>query len=183
MAVNHTSNLPNQAGLPPELRLFPLNQAVVLRLDPAEWAGDIRTLSEVLVQRGFVREPIPPQPVPSAKIKRTPPLTPGQLAAAFKQLPEWEEWSDSLALEYPRVRHELRRTFTFENFREAIEFMNFVAPRFEKTRPPHHPRWANEWNVVRIRLTTWDAGNKITKLDVATALMVDAAYGEFRSRS
>jgi 4a-hydroxytetrahydrobiopterin dehydratase len=97
------------------------------------------------------------------------------------KLPEWEEWVDALALEYPRVRQELRRTFTFGDFTEAVRFMQFIAPRFDERR--HHPRWGNEWNLLRIRLTTWDAGNKITKFDVGAAHMIDAAYREFKAGS
>jgi 4a-hydroxytetrahydrobiopterin dehydratase len=59
--------------------------------------------------------------------------------------------------------------------------MTFVAPRFEARQ--HHPRWGNDWNTVRIRLTTWDAGNTITKFDVDAAHMVDAAYRDFKKGS
>lgn len=123
----------------------------------------------------------PTQPVPSAKIKKTPLLTPRELADALQELTEWEEWGDSLTLEYPRVRQEFRRTLTFATFLEAIEFIHFVAPQLEEKQ--HHPRWSNDWNVVRVRLTTWDVGNKITRLDVETARIVDVAYRVFRGLS
>ena len=132
VAINHTKNLPDPAGLPRELRRLPLVQAKVLRLDPAEWAGDVRTLSDILVDLGFVREPIPSQPSPSLRKARTQALTERQLTTALRRLPEWEEWSDVLALEYPRTRQELRRTFTFPTFLEAIEFMHFI-PRDSRT--------------------------------------------------
>jgi 4a-hydroxytetrahydrobiopterin dehydratase len=173
--------LPDAADLPGDLARLPLMQAKALRLEPVEWSEDVRTLSEVFVELGFVREPVPTQPEPSAKIRKTPLLTPGELADALRELDEWEEWGDSLTLEYPRVRQELRRTFTFATFLQAIAFMHFVAPRLEEKA--HHPRWSNEWNVVRVRLTTWDVGNRITMLDVETARIVDAAYDEFKARS
>ncbi len=181
IVINHTQNLPDPDGLPRELKALPLRQAKILRLDPAEWTGDVAALSNLLPEFGLFREGIPPQPPPSLKKARTPALTEDELATALESLSEWEEWVDSLPIEYPKVRQELRRTFTFKDFPEAIAFMNFVAPQFEKRQ--HHPRWGNEWNVVRIRLTTWDAGNKITKFDVDTAHMVEAAHREFKARS
>jgi len=177
VVMNHTENLPNPDGLPPELKELPLAQAKILRLD-SDWTADVAALSNLLLQFGLFREPVPPQPAPSRRKARTPALSHQELREALEGLPEWEEWVDSLAIEYPNVRQELRRTFTFKNFPEAIAFMNFVAPRFEERK--HHPRWGNEWNAVRIRLTTWDAGNKITKFDVDVARMVDDAYREFK---
>ena len=184
IVINHTANLPDPEGLPPPLQPLPLLQTKILRLDPAEWAGDVRTLSEILVDRGFRPRELPSQPRPSERIRRDyPPLTDEELAAAMAELPEWEQWSDSLALEYPRIRQELQRTFQFKKFVEAIEFMHWIARRFDETRPPHHPRWGNDWKSVRIRLTTWDVGNKITALDVKTAKMIDAQYETFKGRA
>lgn len=180
VVINHTENLPDPDGLPPELQQLPLTQAKVLRLD-ADWTSDVEALSKLLPRYGLVRDQVPPQPAGSAQKARTPALDEEELASALQELPEWEEWADSLAIEYPNIRQELRRTFTFTDFTEAIAFMTFIAPRFEARQ--HHPRWANDWNTVRIRLTTWDAGNKITKYDVDTAHMVDAAYREFKKES
>lgn len=178
VVINHTENLPDPEGLPPELKPLPLNQAKILRLD-TEWTGDVAMLSRILTSYELVSEPLPRQPIGSPAKSREPALDEKQLANALSELPNWEEWVDWLAIEYPKVRQELRRTFEFTDFNEAIAFMKFLAPRFEERQ--HHPRWGNEWNAVRIRLTTWDAGNKITTFDVAAAHMVDDAYREFKS--
>ena len=61
--------------------------------------------------------------------------------------------------------------FEFENFSDAVEFMNFLAPRFDLVN--HHPRWANEWRRVAIRLTTWAVGNKVTRVDLDVARQVE----------
>ncbi len=179
IVINHTQNLPDAAGLPPKLRSLNLVQARVLHLDPAEWRADLLVLSRELLTYGLRQERLQSHPA-SLKKGGTPPLTEGELAAALKTLPEWEEWVDALALEYPLERHELRRTFTFGSFMEAIDFMREIAPLCEDAQ--HHPRWGNEANELRIRFTTWDAGNKITHHDVKAALMVDNAYREFKAR-
>jgi pterin-4a-carbinolamine dehydratase len=179
VVINHTENLPDPEGLPPELKPIPFTQAKILRLD-TEWTVDVAMLSRVLTSYELVSEQPPTQPLGSPAKSRTPALDEDGLASALSALPDWEEWVDWLAIEYPKVRQELRRTFEFQDFNEAIAFMNFVAPRFEERQ--HHPRWGNEWNAVRIRLTTWDAGNKITAFDVAAAHMVEDAYREFKGR-
>ena len=45
----------------------------------------------------------------------------------------------------------------------------------------HHPRWENQWKTVTVYLSTWDIGNKISKLDVDVALLLDELYQDFRS--
>jgi pterin-4a-carbinolamine dehydratase len=178
IVVNHMQNLPDTASLPPKLRGLNLAQAKVLRLDPSEWRADLLILSNDLLDHGLRRDETHSH-APSLEKAKTEALSEDELALELKGLPEWEEWVDALALEYPRERHELRRTFVFASFLEAIEFMHFIAPRFEKSE--HHPRWGNEANELRIGLTTWDALNKITHYDVAAAHMVDDAYSEFKA--
>jgi len=179
VVINHAQNLPDAAGLPLKLRGLNLAQAKVLHLDPAEWRADLLVLSRELLNYGLRQERVHSHP-PSLEKEGTPPLTEDELATALKTLPEWEEWVDALALEYPLERHELRRTFAFGSFLEAIDFMKEIAPLCEEAQ--HHPRWGNEANELRIRFTTWDAGNKITHHDVKAALMVDNAYREFKAR-
>jgi pterin-4a-carbinolamine dehydratase len=180
IVINHKQNLPDAAGLPPKLRSLNLAQAKVLHLDPAEWRADLLVLSRELLNFGLRQERLHWQPPSLKKQEEARPLSEDELAGALKTLPEWEEWVDALALEYPLERHELRRTFMFDSFLEAIEFMKEIAPLCEDAQ--HHPRWGNEANELRIRFTTWDAGNKITHHDVKAALMVDNAYREFKAR-
>ena len=63
--------------------------------------------------------------------------------------------------------HSLSKTFTFGGFKEALSFM--VRAGFEAEGMNHHPDWSNVYNRVDIRLTTHDAGNKVTPLDVELA--------------
>lgn len=56
------------------------------------------------------------------------------------------------------------KTFVFGSFREALSFM--VRVGFEAEALNHHPEWSNVYNRVVIRLTTHDAGNKVTTSDL-----------------
>lgn len=67
--------------------------------------------------------------------------------------------------------NELVRKFEFKNFIEAFGFITSVAILAEKA--DHHPWWSNVYNKVEIRLTTHDAGNKITEKDKMLAKEID----------
>lgn len=87
------------------------------------------------------------------------PLSLTEISAALSTLPGW------------RVDHEaLAKSFTFGSFREAMSFMGRVA--FEAEELNHHPEWTNVYNRVAIRLSTHDAGGKITTKDVELAARI-----------
>ena len=65
----------------------------------------------------------------------------------------------------------LNRTFEFNDFSEAFAFMTRVAILAEKQN--HHPWWSNVWNKVEIRLSTHDAGDKVTERDRKLAAGID----------
>src|SRR4051812_23276817 len=65
----------------------------------------------------------------------------------------------------------LYKEFEFKDFTEAFAFMTNVAGVADKMG--HHPRWENEWNKVRIWLSTHSAG-KVTDKDQALAEAIDA---------
>ncbi len=76
--------------------------------------------------------------------------------------------------------NELYREFKFKDFKEAFTFMEAVAGEAERRQ--HHPRWENEWNVVRIWLSTHDAGNKVTEKDTSFAKEIDSIHRAARKR-
>ena len=83
-----------------------------------------------------------------------------RLTAALAQLPHWRHADDAL-----------HRTYRFASFREAIGFM--VDAMEEIDRLNHHPEWTNVYDRVSIRLTTHDAGNRVTAQDIALAKHLD----------
>lgn len=84
------------------------------------------------------------------------PLTAAKIKAALATLPGWRS-----------RRNALTKTFTFGSFREAISFM--VRAGFEAEEMNHHPEWTNVYNRVAIRLSTHDAGGKVTAKDIELA--------------
>jgi ribonuclease HI len=67
----------------------------------------------------------------------------------------------------------LYQEFTFKDFKQAFGFMQEVAVEAEKQQ--HHPRWENEWNMVKIWLSTHDAG-QVTDKDQALAEAIDRIF-------
>ena len=78
------------------------------------------------------------------------------------------------AAEVPRWRKEgktITRTWTFNDFPEALAFINKVAAIAESMN--HHPEIYNSWATVRLTLTTHDKGG-LTDLDFDLAKKVDS---------
>lgn len=73
---------------------------------------------------------------------------------------------------WKEIDHKLIREFRFKDFQEAFAFMTRVAFLCEKMG--HHPSWFNNYNYVRIELTTHDSGDLITEKDRNLALKIDA---------
>lgn len=68
----------------------------------------------------------------------------------------------------------LKRTFVFDDFRQAFSFMTACA--FEAERLNHHPDWRNVYNRVEVCLVTHDAGYQVTELDHQLAQAMDEIY-------
>ena len=84
------------------------------------------------------------------------PLPPAKIKQAVKKLPGWTLDGNALT-----------KAFKFGSFREALSFMVHVG--FEAEELNHHPDWTNVYNRVVIRLTTHDAGDRVTAKDVELA--------------
>lgn len=89
------------------------------------------------------------------------PLTIEEIEAALQTLPGWRYQSDSLVKE-----------FTFQNFREAISFI--VRLSFHAEALNHHPEIHNVYHRVELRLTTHEAGNRVTQKDVQLAQEIES---------
>jgi 4a-hydroxytetrahydrobiopterin dehydratase len=97
------------------------------------------------------------------------PLTAAEIDAALAGLPGWSFAGDALA-----------KDFKFGSFRGAMAFM--VRVGFEAEAMDHHPDWTNVYNRVAIRLSTHDAGGKVTAKDVELATKIQALSGEGGTR-
>lgn len=67
--------------------------------------------------------------------------------------------------------NQLKRSFTFKDFKTAFAFMTEVAEAAE--RLDHHPWWSNVYNKVDFALYTHDAGNTVTVRDHKLAAAID----------
>ena len=81
------------------------------------------------------------------------------LTAALKKCPEWE---------YEKTA--ITRTIEFEEFNDAIDFVNDLAEIAEEAQ--HHPDITIRHCKVTLKLTTHDAGG-VTNLDIELAQRVD----------
>jgi 4a-hydroxytetrahydrobiopterin dehydratase len=88
------------------------------------------------------------------------PLSREQIETAISELEGWRFDDDSL-----------KRTYEFKHFREAISFIVRLA--FEAESLNHHPEIHNVYNRVDVSLTTHDAGNRVTPMDVSLARAID----------
>ena len=79
------------------------------------------------------------------------PLTQTEIDRQIATIPEWTQKGQNLT-----------RTFKFDNFVRAIEFVNQLVEPAEAAG--HHPDIAISYNKVTISLTTHDAGG-LTQLD------------------
>ena len=89
------------------------------------------------------------------------PLSDDQIDAAVNELPGWRRDDDAL-----------EREFKFGSFREAVSFLVRIA--FAAEAANHHPEIWNVYSTVRLRLSTHDAGDKITQRDVDLAGQISA---------
>lgn len=86
-------------------------------------------------------------------------LEEGEVTSALKKMPDWELEGNSI-----------ERTVEFEEFMEAIDFVNLVAEVAEDSQ--HHPEIDIRFSQVVLRLRTEDVGG-ITELDIEMAHRID----------
>src|SRR4051812_8547876 len=72
---------------------------------------------------------------------------------------------------WQETKHGLYKQFSFQDFREAWEFMQRIALVLEKI--DHYPRIQNERNLVDIWINTHDQAITVTDLDRELANTID----------
>lgn len=80
--------------------------------------------------------------------------------------------------QWQNQNNQLYKEFIFEDFKEAFSFMEVIAREAEKMQ--HHPRWENEWNKVRIWLTTHEYNSTITDKDKSFAEAIDKIFNKHK---
>lgn len=134
-----------------------------------------------IVERELRDYDTPSSPYPKPRALRPAAIEGAELARLFEDLPRWREVrsliEEEVGAEGPAARVEMKRTFKFPSFRDAIRFMNKASKRIDPY--DHHPRWENIYDRVTVGLSTWDSGHIITDRDYKTALMLEGLYRDF----
>lgn len=71
----------------------------------------------------------------------------------------------------------LIKTFEFQTFEDAIDFMNRCSIHISKL--DHHPSWTNVYNKVSVELTTHEQGNVVTEKDIQLAELMDEIFKNY----
>ena len=76
---------------------------------------------------------------------------------------------------FKNINNTLTAKFAFENFQEALKFINNIWNIAESSN--HHPDiLLHDYKYVTITTTTHDAGNKITQKDYTIAEKIESHY-------
>ena len=68
----------------------------------------------------------------------------------------------------------LVKEYHFDNFPESVKFSYKVSQLAQMLN--HHPAVTIDWNKVKIELVTWSLNNKISNLDIKSAVLIDEMY-------
>jgi len=88
------------------------------------------------------------------------PLNSDQIKLALSGLKHWRLEDDKLLMD-----------IKLNNFSEALSFLVKVGIEAEKLN--HHPEIHNIYNKVTLKLTTHDAGNRVTEKDIVLARAIE----------
>lgn len=75
--------------------------------------------------------------------------------------------------EWIEKNNKLEKTYTFDNFKESVKFMNLIFEVADSVN--HHPEIKNIYNKVTIKLSTHDVG-KVTEKDKRISKKIDSLW-------
>jgi 4a-hydroxytetrahydrobiopterin dehydratase len=90
-------------------------------------------------------------------------LTKEEIDAALKDLPGWTYADDKISKE-----------FDFADFVGCLSFLNRMIAYFQEM--DHHPDVHIFYNKMKMELTRYDIGGKLTDRDIEVAAKIDATY-------
>jgi len=162
------AHFPSAHDLPKELTS--LTEIQAFSIDTRDWSNDVERLCRSIAnQFGLrLRQDEFEYPRHDEFKKKTPAVSDDRLtqALAEREMEGWEvEGSDD-----PNnpTRTWLVKKFKFKSFSHAMKFMNAIAEYC--TSLDHHPRWENVFDEIKVWLSTWDAGHKVTEMDLTLAV-------------
>jgi len=158
-------------GLPVSIAELPNRQSFRV-----EDTADIRSLVDLLTNRHGFRAVAGDLDYPTP-LDRQPELAGRELEQALLRLPEWTRTERDSTKGKDGIAVELLRVYKFKTFSDTIHFMMTTARYIRVTG--HHPLWENQYKDLRVRLSTWDVGSRITWKDVRLAEYLDRQYREY----
>ncbi|HYK00286.1 MAG TPA: 4a-hydroxytetrahydrobiopterin dehydratase [Thermoanaerobaculia bacterium] len=163
--------IPAPQQLPESIRDLPSRQA--LKISDKR---DVEVIVGYLADRlGFKRikaELDFPTPV-----DRTPEVGEAELAEALAHLPGWEVEQRDSQRGREGTAAELVTTLKFDQFEDAMHFMATASRYISRT--DHHPFWENQYKDIRIRISTWDIGLRISPKDIKLANYLQWLYRDY----
>lgn len=173
------ASLPSEEALPECLR--PLLSSHDYVINEEYWERDTLDFVKRIEELGIEKSSTPystatdaPYPVPIDTSKE---LTEHELKEALKSLPGWQISHRPRPDSPNHETVELYKAFKFISFEDAIHFMNTAARFVWNT--DHHPDWQNVWVSVRVWLTTWDIGHRISHKDRRLAEYLENLYRDY----
>jgi 4a-hydroxytetrahydrobiopterin dehydratase len=85
-----------------------------------------------------------------------------------KNIKTYEKFSQP---NWSEIDNKLQREFEFDDFQQALEFINEIAVICESEN--HHPEINWIYNKIILKLSTHDAGDVITEKDIKLAELID----------
>ena len=113
--------------------------------------------------------PARPQRVQAKRRK----MTDAEVRKALEPLARWQLQRGPHPWGAGGEAQEITKSFDFPSFADAIAFMSAASKEIDAWKPPHHPRWENQWKVLNVFFSTWDVDCRVTALDIAAAKKFD----------
>ena len=113
---------------------------------------------------------------PARRQNRQVPLSDAEVRAQLEPLAHWHLQWGTHPWGVRGQAQEISKSYEFASFAGAIDFMARASKEIDAWKPPHHPRWENQWKVVNVFFSTWDVDCRVTKLDIDAARKLDAIY-------
>lgn len=174
------ARIPDRERLPRDLKKLFEAQAIPLRTQ--SWDADVGSLCAVLESTFKVRVKKAGEllPVPNVLKKLEEPLSDAALDQTRREglLNDWEVEIVHDADKTGFVRESLRKRFDCASDSQAFEFVHRIMPLTKSLK--HHPKIEMIFKTVVIRLSTLDAGHRITTFDRKMAVEIDALFGTLR---
>lgn len=168
-------NLPSEEALPGHLK--ELTHFQTLSLSASYWRNDMANLITLLKENGFSGNfDELPMPTPIKDMLFPLALTASQIKDELIQFAGWKVVEYFSKEKIPQPGTAVEKIFKFESFEKAIEFIYTVSKHV--TEIQHHPEWENLWKSVRVRLSTWDIGHKVSNLDISLAIYMENKFSE-----